>query len=204
MSFPIQKDSRKRLSAPFTATVFVLLLGTLGGCTTVLTQTSDKPLESDPGSRTLGAVIDDQGIETTATVNIRKTDPALEEANIVVTSYNGVVLLSGQAPNEDLRTRAAQVAASVKNVRRVYNELIVAPNSEFAVRSSDTLLTAKVKTRLLATKGIKDSRVKVVTENGTVFLMGLVTHAEGDIAGKITQETGGVQKVVRMFEYVDG
>jgi osmotically-inducible protein OsmY len=97
---------------------------------------------------------------------------------------------------------AAQTAAAVKNVRRVHNELTVGPDSSFLARSSDTLITSKVKARLLATKGIKDSRVKVVTENGAVFLLGLVTHAEGDIAAQAAQETGGVQKVVRIFEYV--
>lgn len=199
MSFLNHNFSKSFLTSLAPVTLAVLL----AGCTTVLTQTNDKPIESDPGSRTLGAVIDDQSIETTATVNIRKTDPALERANVVVTSYNGTVLLSGQVPNEELRGRAAQVAASVKNVRRVYNELTVGPNADFTVHSSDTLLTTKVKSRLLAAKGIKDSRVKVVTENGSVFLMGLVTQSEGDIAGKVAQETGGVQKVVRIFEYVD-
>jgi osmotically-inducible protein OsmY len=174
------------------------------GCTSIISETTDKPIESDPGSRTFGAVIDDQSIETTVTVNIRKTDPNLDLAHIVVTSYNGVVLLSGQVLNEELRTRAAQVAATVKNVRVVRNELVVAENSGFAARSSDTLLTTKIKSKLLTAKNIKDSRVKVVTENGVVFLMGLVTHAEADIASTVAQETDGVQKVVRLFEYVDG
>jgi osmotically-inducible protein OsmY len=176
----------------------------LSGCTAILSETNDKPIETDPGSRTFGAVIDDQSIETTATVNIRKTDPGLQHANIVVTSYNGVVLLSGQAPNEELRALAAETAARVKNVRRVHNELVVGENTGFAARSADAVITSKIKSKLLAAKGIKDSRVKVVTEHGAVFLMGLVTQAEGDIATQAAQETGGVQKVVRIFEYVDG
>lgn len=175
---------------------------TLAGCTAILTETHDKPIESDPGSRTLGAVIDDEGIETTATVNIRKTDPGLENAHVVVTSYNGVVLLSGEAPTPELRLLAAQTAAAVKNVRRVHNELTVGENSGFVVRSSDALITSKVKSKLLFAKGIKDSRVKVVTENGTVYMLGLVTKAEADIAAKVAQNTSGVQKVVTIFEYV--
>jgi len=175
----------------------------VSGCTSIISETTDKPIESDPGSRTFGAVIDDQSIETTATVNIRKTDPNLDLAHIVVTSYNGVVLLTGQVLNEELRVRAAQTAAAVKNVRVVRNELVVAENSSFAARSSDTLLTTKIKSKLLTAKNIKDSRVKVITENGAVFLMGLVTHAEADIASTVAQETDGVQKVVRLFEYVD-
>lgn len=177
---------------------------TLGGCTAILNETNDKPIAEDPGSRSFGSVIDDQSIETTATVNIRKTDPGLEHANVVVTSYNGIVLLSGQAPSEELRNAAAQTAALVKKVRQVHNQLTVGENTGFAVRSSDALLTTKIKTKLLAAANIKDSRVKVVTENGSVFLLGLVTHAEGDIASKVVQNTDGVQKVVLLFEYVDG
>lgn len=176
----------------------------LAGCTAILNETNDKPIAEDPGSRSFGNVIDDQTIETTATVNIRKTDPGLEHANVVVTSYNGIVLLSGQVPSEELRNAAAQTASRIKNVRRVYNQLTVGENTGFAVRSSDALLTTKIKAKLLAAANIKDSRVKVVTESGSVFLLGLVTHAEGEIAGKVVQNTDGVQKVVLLFEYIDG
>lgn len=175
----------------------------LGGCTAVLTETNDKPIEEDPGRRSFGSIIDDQSIETTATVNIRKTDPGLEHANVVVTSYNGIVLLSGQVPSEELRNAAAQTTALVKNVRQVHNYLTVGSNTGFAARSADTLITTKVKSKLLTAANIKDSRVKVVTENGIIFLLGLVTHAEGDIAGNIAQNTDGVQKVVLLFEFVD-
>jgi osmotically-inducible protein OsmY len=198
---PIQ---HKRQLNQFSKAIVLAATVAIAGCTTILSETTDKPIESDPGSRTFGAVIDDQSIETTATVNIRKTDPQLDLAHIVVTSYNGVVLLTGQVLNDELRTRAAQTVAAVKNVRVVRNELVVGENTGFAARSSDTLLTTKIKSKLLAAKNIKDSRVKVITENGAVFLMGLVTHAEADIASTIAQETDGVQKVVRLFEYVDG
>lgn len=195
---PVKKITASVLSAlPLAA----LLL--LGGCTTILTETNDKPIESDPGRRSFGSVIDDQTIETTATVNIRKTDPGLEHANVVVTSYNGVVLLCGQVPSEELRSAAAQTAALVKNVRQVHNHLTVGESTGFAVRSADTLITTKVKAKLLTAANIKDSRVKVVTENGTVFLLGLVTHAEGNIASNVAQNTDGAQKVVLLFEYVD-
>lgn len=173
------------------------------GCSTIISETTDKPIESDPGSRSFGAAIDDQTIETTATVNIRKADPNLDLAHLTVTSYNGIVLLTGQVINAELRQLAANTAAKVKNVRMVRNELEIGANSGFAARSSDTLLTTKVKSKLLGTQGIKDSRVKVVTENGSVYLMGLVTHAEADIASNVAQETSGVQRVVRLFEYVD-
>ena len=174
------------------------------GCSTIISETTDKPIQSDPGSRTFGALIDDQTIETTAKVNINKADPNLDLAHLTVTSYNGIVLLTGQVINAELRTLAAETAARVKNVRQVRNELEIGANSGLAARSNDTLLTTKVKSKLLARSDIKDSRVKVVTENGIVFLMGLVTQKEADIASQVAQETSGVQKVVRLFEYVDG
>lgn len=176
----------------------------IGGCTTVLTKTSDRPIDEDPGRRSLGSLIDDQSIETTATVNIRKTAPGLDDANVNVISYNGNVLLTGQVPSDELRTQAAQVAANVKNVKSVRNELTVGANAGFAAHSADALITAKVKSRLLTAENIKDSRVKVVTENGVVFLLGLVTRSEAEIAARQAQDTNGVQKVVLLFEYVDG
>lgn len=187
----------KQLSA------MLLSLSLLGGCTTILSETNDKPIESDPGSRTFGAVIDDHTIETTIGVNIRKADPALDQAHVDVVSYNGIVLLAGQVPREDLRDMAAQVAAKVKNVKRVYNELTVEENASFAAHANDALLTTKIKGKLLGAAHIKDSRVEVTTENGTVFLQGIVTRAEADIATDIVQNTDGVQKVVRLFEYID-
>jgi osmotically-inducible protein OsmY len=182
----------------------VALTVLVGACSTVLSETNDRPIQEDPGRRSFGSVIDDQSIETTATVNIRKTDAALERANVAVISYNGSVLLTGQVPSEDLRERAAQAAANVKNVKSVRNELTVGENAGLAARSSDALITTKIKSKLLTAANIKDSRVKVVTENGVVFLLGLVTRAESEIAAKIAQDTGGVQKVVLLFEYVDG
>ncbi|HET8711866.1 MAG TPA: BON domain-containing protein [Spongiibacteraceae bacterium] len=191
----------------FANSIFVTLplaaLLLLSGCTAIMTGTNDKPIEEDPGRRSLGSMIDDEAIETTATVNIRKTDSGLEHANVVVTSYNGVVLLSGQVPSEELRSAAAQAASLVKNVRLVHNHLSVGENTGFAARSADTLITTKLKAKLLTAANIKDSRVKVVTENGTVFLLGMVTREEANIAGKIAQNTDGVQKVVLLFEYIN-
>lgn len=181
----------------------VVLVVLAGGCTTILSETNDRPIEQDPGRRSFGSVIDDQSIETTTTVNIRKTDASMEQANLTVVSYNGNVLLIGQVPNDELRSRAAETAATVKNVKSVRNELTVGLNASFAAHSADALITTKLRSRLLTAANIKDSRVKVITENGAVYLMGLVTREEADIAAKTAQDTGGVQKVVLLFEYVD-
>jgi osmotically-inducible protein OsmY len=187
----------KQLSAVLTALVL------LSGCTSIISESSDKPIESDPGSRTFGAVIDDHTIETTVGVNIRKADPALDTAHVVVVSYNGIVLLAGQVPTDEMRQLAADVASRVKNVKSVYNELSVGPNASVAARANDALLTTKIKSRLLGTAHIKDSRVEVTTEYGAVYLQGIVTRTEADIATDAAQNTDGVQKVVRLFEYID-
>ncbi|MDX9874700.1 MAG: BON domain-containing protein [Spongiibacteraceae bacterium] len=175
----------------------------LSGCTGIVSATTSEPIQSNPASRSLGNVIDDQWIETTAVVNIQKSHPELEHAHVVAVSYNGVLLLVGQVPNAQVRQLAAETAAQIRNVRRVHNELTIGPNSTFAARSSDSLITTKVKARLLANREVSARGTKVVTEMGVVYLMGLVTRGEADIAARLAQETGGVQKVVRIFEYVD-
>jgi osmotically-inducible protein OsmY len=189
---------------PIALTVVGLCAVALAGCSGVISATTDKPIESDPSSRSFGSMIDDSLIETTATVNIRKASPQLENAHVVPISYNGVLLLAGQVPTADARHDAAQAASRVKNVRRVHNHLTVEPNTELLIRSSDSLITSKIKGKFVSHKEVKSGKTKVVTENGVVYLMGLVTRSQGDLAAAIAQQTGGVQKVVTIFEYVDG
>ena len=175
----------------------------LTGCSNIVGATTDKPIEPDNASRSYGAAIDDEVIETTALVNIRKTHPALANAHLVVVSYNGVLLLAGQVPSEETRQLAGQAASHVQNVKRVHNELSVGANTELLIRTSDSGITTKIKSKLLTHKEGKSGKVKVVTENGVVYLMGVVTRSQADLASVLAQQTGGVQRVVRLFEYVD-
>lgn len=181
----------------------LLLIGSLGGCTRIVSATTDQPIEANPTKRSIGNVIDDQWIETTVVVNARKSHPELEHARLVAVSYNGVVLLAGQAPTAEARTAAAEAASRVKNVRRVHNELGIAPNSGLLARSSDTVITSKVKSKLLLNRSTDGTGIKVVTEHGVVYLLGLVTPEMADQATQVAQATSGVQKVVRIFEYVE-
>ncbi|WP_295474123.1 BON domain-containing protein [uncultured Pseudomonas sp.] len=184
-------------------TVLALCLG-LGGCSSVLTATRDQPIEDDRGTRTLGSKIDDSLIETKAAVNISKAHPDLAEgSHIVVTSYNGIVLLAGQTPRAELKNIAEQAAASVQRVKKVNNELQVIPPSSFLARQNDTWLTTKIKSQMLADNSIPGSRIKVVTENGIVYLLGLVTQQEANRATNLVQGVSGVQKIVKLFEYID-
>ena len=183
--------------------LLALCLG-LGGCSSVLTATRDNPIEDDRGTRTIGSKIDDSLIETKAAVNISKAHPDLAEgSHVVVTSYNGIVLLAGQTPRAELKTIAEQAAASVQRVKKVNNELQVTGPSSMLARSNDAWLTSKIKTEMLTDSAIPGSRIKVVTENGIVYLLGLLTQAEATRATNLVQGVGGVQKIVKLFEYID-
>lgn len=190
----------------FLGPIFAVTLTTLlvSGCTTVIDAVSgDEPISQAATDRTMGVVIDDEVVETIASVNLRKASPGLAESNIHVTSFNGSVLLTGQVRAESLRNEAQEVVTAVKNVRRVYNELEIAGPTSLLTRSSDTWLTGKVKSLLLAADNVPGRDIKVVTENGIVYLMGLIRRADADAATEVARNAGGVRKVVRIFEYVD-
>lgn len=182
----------------------ILVLWGLSGCTSVVTASHEGPIEDDRSTRTLGRKIDDSIIETKVEVNIAKAHPELESAShVLVVSYNGVVLLAGQVPRQDLRQLAEQMAASVQGVRRVQNELqLMAPSSALA-RSNDAWLTTRIKSIMLADSTIPSTRVKVLTENGIVYMMGLLTRQEAQRATAAVQGVSGVQRVVRVFELLD-
>lgn len=179
--------------------LFIAFFGT--GCTQILTATTDKPIEEDPGTRSLGSYIDDEIIETKIGVNLRKANSAFGDARVDATAHNGIVLLTGQVPNEAMRQQAADIANKLRKVRKVHNELTVSKNISLMARSSDSWLSTKVKSRLSLNDKLDASRIKVITENGVVYLMGLVSKTESDIAASVAAETTGVQKVVRVFEY---
>jgi osmotically-inducible protein OsmY len=155
--------------------------------------------------RTTGSIVEDQAIEMRIKTALRKDEEIAEQTHINVTSYNGIVLLSGEAPSQSLSTRAGGIARNEKQVRRVHNELKIAAPSSAMTRSSDSWITTKVKSSLvgLDIKGFDPSRIKVVTENGTVYLMGMVYHGEADAAVAQTQQVKGVQRIVKLFEYLD-
>lgn len=126
-----------------------------------------------------------------------------KETRIVVSAFNGVVLLAGQAPTEDMRTRAGQLVQSVSGVKRLYNEITIGMPISALTQSSDSLITSKIKTQLLASKNLNSSQIKIVTENGTVFMLGNVTRSQGQTAANIASRSSGVQKVVTLFDYIE-
>ncbi|EJZ59947.1 BON domain-containing protein [Pseudomonas sp. TH49] len=182
----------------------VTLCLAISGCTSVVSASREAPIDDDRGTRTIGSKIDDSLIETKVGVNVAKADPGLDkDSHIVVTSFNGVVLLAGQTPREDLKAKAEQAAANVQRVKTVHNELQVIAPSSFLARQNDAWLTTKIKTQMLTDASIPGSRIKVVTENGIVYLLGLLTKQEAQQATNLVQSVSGVQKIVKLFEYID-
>ncbi|HEY8118732.1 MAG TPA: BON domain-containing protein [Methylophilaceae bacterium] len=151
--------------------------------------------------RTSGIYIEDQGIEIKAEKAI--IEQVAENIHANVTSFNRNVLITGEAFNQEAKAKAEAIVKNIDNVRSVTNEVIIAGKSSLAGRSTDTFITSKVKGRMLTENRFPANYVKVVTENSTVYLMGLVTHQEADDAVEIARGTEGVEKVVKVFEYLD-
>lgn len=175
----------------------------LNACTSVISATTDKPIQPDPSKRSLGTYIDDEQLETIAEVNLTKASPSLDSSHINVNAFNGVVLVTGEVPNQAARELATATLRKLHKVRQVFNELRIQGNSSFLGRTNDSWISSKVKTQLLAHKDIDSGRVKVITENGIVYLMGTVSRAQAKKIADVVSRIGGVQKVVRTFEYID-
>jgi len=144
-----------------------------------------------------------QDLETSHAINraVRKDKKLASDSHIVVATFNHVVLLTGQVPTPEMRGRAEEIAQNSPNVKRIYNEINVVGTTSALTRSSDAWITAKIKGELLVTRGLHSSQIKVVTEDGTVYLMGLVTRRIAQKAVEVSRHVKGVQRVVKIFEY---
>lgn len=150
--------------------------------------------------RTSGTQIEDEGIELRAGSRIR--DALIERAHVNVTSYNRQVLITGEVPTEADKATVEQIVNKVENVKSVVNELAVLGNSTLTARSSDSLVTSRVKAALVDDKELFANAFKIVTERGTVYMMGRVTKREADLATAVVRGQSGVQKVVRLLEII--
>ena len=150
---------------------------------------------------------DVQAVDTTIEREVERAldraDARLGDARIRANSFNGVVLLVGQVPSEELRERAGEVASSLRGVNEVHNELTVAARLPASQRLTDTWLTTNVISHLATNDSIDSSKLKVTTENASVYLMGIVTRAESDRIVNAVSAVGGVQRIVKVFEYLD-
>ncbi len=150
--------------------------------------------------RTSGAQLEDEGIELRSANRIREA--LVERAHVNTNSYNRQVLLTGEVPSEQDKVLAEQAVSRVENVQKIVNELAVMGNSSLIQRSSDSLVTGRVKASLVDAKDLYANSFKIVTERGVTHMMGRVTQREADRATEIARQTTGVQKVVRIFEII--
>ena len=168
----------------------LLVAGAVGGTALVATD-----------RRSVGAQADDEAIELKVGNNIGTGYG--DRVHVNVTSYNGIVLLSGEVPTQDLVATIGEIARTTAKVRRLHNEIGVGPVSEVGSRTNDSYITSKVKTRFVEANKFSATHIKVVTERQVVYLMGLVRRDEGDLAGQIASTTSGVLRVVKLFEYIN-
>jgi len=190
---------KKLLSSLLISALFVVL----SGCGSFMATMQSESIKETPGKRTMGQKLDDENIETKAVVNIHAVDEAFGDAHIIVVSYNGYVLIAGQVQTEALKATATEVVRKIRDVRRIYNELDISAPSSAISRTSDTWITTKVKSWLLGSSKIEGGRVKVVTENGTVFLMGLASQTEEKRIVQSASKISGAQRVVSLIELID-
>ncbi|MEI6719147.1 MAG: BON domain-containing protein [Betaproteobacteria bacterium] len=171
----------------------------LQGCLPVAAVGVGGVVASANDRRTSGTQIEDEGIELRASNRI--SERWGDKVHINVTSYNRAVLVSGEVPNAEIKAAIGQVIAGVANVRGVTDEVVVAGGATLSSRTNDSYITSKVKARFVDANSFNPFHVKVVTENSTVYLMGIVTEAEAKAATDVARTTGGVRKVVRLFEF---
>ena len=150
--------------------------------------------------RTSGIYVEDENIELKA---VKKMETNLgEDAHVNVTSYNRNVLLTGEVPVAESKSKAESLIKEITNTRSITNEITVGPKSTIGSRSNDSYITSKIKTKFVTENKFPANYVKVVTENGVVYLLGIVTNKEADDAVEIARNTDGATKVVKVFEYM--
>lgn len=184
--------------------IFLLaVFGLLQGCAApvVAAGVGAGVMMSSSDRRSAGAMVEDDTIESKSQKRIE--EKYKETAQVSVTAFNRFALVTGTAASEEAKMDIERIIGSVPNVKGIANELVVGAAANASTESADSRITANVKIRFVKNTNFKADHVKVVTENGVVYLMGLVTRAEADAASDVASTTGGVQKVVRVFEYID-
>lgn len=151
--------------------------------------------------RTSGIFLEDENIELKALQKIQTQISS--EAHVNVTSYNRNVLLTGEVPDTEAKTKAEALVREIENVRNITNELVIGSKTSLSSRSNDTYLTSKIKTKFVTENRFQANYVKIVTENSVVYLLGIVSTGEADAATDIARNTDGVSKVVKVFEYMN-
>lgn len=187
----------KKLAILLGATIF------LQGCVAAVIGGGAVAAKVATDPRTTGTQIDDETLEFKVENAVEKDAQIKAEGRINAVSYNGRVLLIGQVPNSDVKDTATALAKGVEGVNEVYNELTVSPKISFAQISKDSWLTTQVKSKMFVDGRVKATDVKVISENGEVFLLGNVTQSQANAAADIASKISGVKKVIKVFKYLD-
>ncbi|WP_127959261.1 division/outer membrane stress-associated lipid-binding lipoprotein [Serratia microhaemolytica] len=169
--------------------------GLVAGGAAVVAKTATDP-------RTMGRQIDDSTLEARVATALARDLQLKEQARVITTAYQSNVLLTGQAPSSALIQRASEISKAVEGVAEVHNELRLGTPVTFSTASSDAWITAKVRSQLLTTENVQSTNIKVITENGEVFLLGLVTEKEGQTAAQVASQVSGVRRVTKAFVYL--
>ncbi|MDR0805535.1 MAG: divisome-associated lipoprotein YraP [Enterobacteriaceae bacterium] len=180
----------------------VVLSSTLSGCVAVVAGGAAVATKTATDPRTVGTQVDDVTLEARVNSALAKDQELKKEARIVTTAYHGVVLLTGQSPSSSLADRAKNIAIGVDGTEVVHNAIRQGKPVDIGTSSSDSWITTKIRSQLLTSDKVKSSNVKVITEDGEVYLLGLVTEEQGKAAAKVASEVSGVKRVITVFQYV--
>jgi len=183
-------------------TAILLTLATLQGCVAVAVVAITTGASMATDRRSIGNQIDDQSIELAAYNEIAKNKSLNENTNLHISSVNGSVLIIGQAPNTFLKDQAIKILNNIDGVVRIHDQIRLGNTTSVTTQTNDVWLTSKVKTALFSSDKVSGNDIKVITENGEVFLMGLVSKKEADAAVNVTRNISGVNRVFKAFEYL--
>ena len=184
----------------------LIILGTvvlLQGCAAAVVAGTASAVTAANDRRTIGSQIDDNNIEIKASIAISEVERLEKSARVNAISVNGIVLLVGQVANQEMKNEAQITVEAIAGIRKIHNQLRIGSNIGITTQTHDSWLTSKVKAQLLAAKDISSNNIKVVTENAEVYLMGLVSQDEADRAVDIARNVSGVERVVKVFEYIN-
>ena len=180
------------------------IISTLSGCVTAaIAVVAIGTVDILHDRRTVGEYVDDGSIELTAKNYLLSRKEVRASAHVKPDSWNGILLLSGEIDDPQIKQDIVAFMNNIQGVRQVVDETTITGKTALLTRTNDTWITSKVKSRLLIKTGLDSNRVKVITTRGTVYLMGIVTQEEANTATDLTREVRGVARVVKVFEYTD-
>lgn len=196
-------NGEKNMSIRLIISIIALSVPLLQGCVAAGASGAASGVAVAADRRTVGTIVEDQSIEIKA-LHAMSRDPSLwKHSHINVLCYNGALLIVGQTPTEALKNQAEDTVKDIPKIERIHNELAIKAPLSLAARSRDSWITAQIKAKLIGSKSIRSTRIKVITEDNVVYLMGLTTTTEQTVATDIARAIPDVEKVVQIFEPVE-